>query len=261
MSSSGSSNARCPPARPRADRVGFAFPGRVTDTLTNMNSDQPGRLRRGGRPRIEGAKRSEILAAATERFGQDGYEDTKWADIAADVGVGPTALYHYFESKQHCLYVIMDQALEGFRDRFEALTDDGAADPVDALVAVIDDTFRLSEHDVQRNRVLVAEQGLLSGRSTSPREEEARQSARARTRDLEFVWASFLDRAMAQGAIPENDPRLMTRAILGLYNSVWHWYRPNGIVALDRVGEFFAERSLAMLGVTPQQAKPARAAA
>jgi len=23
-------------------------------------------------------------------------------DIAADVGVGPTALYHYFESKQHC---------------------------------------------------------------------------------------------------------------------------------------------------------------
>ena len=50
-----------------------------------------------------GTKRDEILAAATERFGRDGYEDTKWADIAADVGVGPTALYHYFESKQHCL--------------------------------------------------------------------------------------------------------------------------------------------------------------
>ena len=72
-----------------------------------------------------GTKREEILAAATERFGRDGYEDTKWADIAADVGVGPTALYHYFESKQHCLYVIMDQAIEGFRSRFEELTADG----------------------------------------------------------------------------------------------------------------------------------------
>jgi AcrR family transcriptional regulator len=226
-----------------------------------MNSDQSGRLRRGGRVRIEGAKRSEILAAATERFGQDGYEDTKWADIAADVGVGPTALYHYFESKQHCLYVIMDQALEGFRDRFEALTDDGAADPVDALVAVIDDTFRLSEHDVQRNRVLVAEQGLLSGRSTSPREEEARQSARARTRDLEFVWASFLARAMERGAIPRSDPRLLTRAILGLYNSIWHWYRPNGIVALDRVADFFTDRAFALLGVAPEAAARGRAAA
>jgi AcrR family transcriptional regulator len=224
-----------------------------------MNSDQSGRLRRP--PRSDRSKRAEILAAATERFGRDGYEDTKWADIAADVGVGPTALYHYFESKQHCLYVIMDQALAGFHDRFEALTRDDAVDPLDALVAVVDDTFRLSEHDVQRNRVLVAEQGLLSGRSTSPREEEARQSARARTRDLEFLWASFLARAMERGAIPRNDPRLLTRAILGFYNSIWHWYRPNGIVALDRVADFFADRAFALLGVAPDAAGRARAAA
>src|SRR5215212_2973517 len=207
-----------------------------------------------------GSKREEILAAATERFGRDGYEDTKWADIAADVGVGPTALYHYFESKQHCLYVIMDQAIEGFRARFEAVTTDGA-DLLESLVAVIDDCFRLSEQEIQRNRVLVAEQGLLSGRSHSPREEQARQAARARTRDLEFVWASFLSNAMQQGAIPKNDPRLLTRAILGLYNSIWHWYRPNGIVALARIAEFFSERSLALVGVAPEASARARAAA
>ena len=70
----------------------------------------------------QGQRREAILRAATERFGRDGYEHTKWADIAADVGVGPTALYHYFESKQHCLYVIMDEAIEHFRARFIALT-------------------------------------------------------------------------------------------------------------------------------------------
>jgi TetR/AcrR family transcriptional regulator, cholesterol catabolism regulator len=231
-----------------------------------MNSDQGNSRPRGeparrGRPRIEGTKRSEILAAATERFGRDGYEDTKWADIAADVGVGPTALYHYFESKQHCVYVIMDQAIETFRSRFEALTGDDRVDPLDALVAVIDDCFDLSEHDVQRNRVLVAEQGLLAGRSASPREEEARQAARARTRDLEFAWASFLAHAMQQGSIPRNDPRLLTRAILGLYNSIWHWYRPKGIVDLDRVAEFFSDRCLAMLGVAPEAIESRTAAA
>ena len=66
----------------------------------------------------------------------------------------------------------------------------------------------------------------------SPREEEARQRARARVRELEFAWASFLDGAMQKGAIPEADPRLLTRAILGLYNSIWQWYRPGGIFAL-----------------------------
>ena len=79
--------------------------------IPEMSSAQQGR--KAERPQ-EGAKRAEILDAATERFGRDGYEDTKWADIAADVGVGPTALYHYFESKQHCLFVIMEQAIEGF---------------------------------------------------------------------------------------------------------------------------------------------------
>src|SRR4051795_9529890 len=206
------------------------------------------------------AKRDEILAAATERFGRDGYEDTKWADIAADVGVGPTALYHYFESKQHCLYEIMDTAIEGFRARFEALAAQHD-DPLDALMAVIRDCFALDEHAVNRNRVLVAEQGLLSGRSTSPREEEARLAARARTRDLEFSWATFLARAMERGAIPRSDPRLLTRAILGLYNSIWHWYRPNGIVALDRVADFFTDRAFALLGVAPEAAARGRAAA
>ncbi len=53
---------------------------------------------------------------------------------------------------------------------------------------------------------------------------------------------------MQQGAIPKNDPRLLTRAILGLYNSIWHWYRPNGIVALEPIADFFKDRILALIG-------------
>ena len=206
-------------------------------------------------------KRDEILAAATERFGRNGYEDTKWADIAGDVGVGPTALYHYFESKQHCLYVIMDRAIESFLARFEELTADAGTGPLDVLAQLIADCFDVTELEVQRNRVLVAQQGMLAGPGRSPREEEARQAARARTRELELAWTTFLARAMQEGAIPAADPRLMTRAILGLYNSIWHWYRPSGAVALDRVAAFFTERSGALLGIAPGTILWPRAAA
>jgi AcrR family transcriptional regulator len=217
-----------------------------------VNSNQG---RRGGSGPRKRSKRDEIVAAATERFGRDGYEHTKWADIARDVGVGPTALYHYFESKQHCLYEIMDEAIEDFRARFVAITA-RERDPAGALAAVMADAFELSEHEVLRNRVLVAEQGLLSSPSTAQREEQARQAARARTRDLEFAWASFLSAAMRDGAIPQSDPRLLTRAVLGLYNSIWHWYRPNGIVALTRVGDYFTQLMLAVVGVPPKALEP-----
>ncbi len=216
-----------------------------------MSSSQSNRSGSAHDRRHEGAKRAEILDAATDRFGRDGYEDTKWADIAADVGVGPTALYHYFESKQHCLFVIMDQAIEEFHARFEGLAREHPMQ-LDALLAILVDCFRLSDRDIHRNRVLVAEQGLLASQRESPREEQARQAVRERIRDLEFSWATFLARAMEQGAIPEGDPRLLTRAILGLYNSVWHWYRPNGAVALHRATEFYVARILAMVGIAPE---------
>jgi TetR/AcrR family transcriptional regulator, cholesterol catabolism regulator len=204
-----------------------------------------------GRVRGDGTKRREILAAATERFGRDGYEDTKWADIAADVGVGSTALYHYFESKQHCLYLIIDQAIEDFRMRLVGATAAHSDDPSAALVAAIQACFDLSEREVLRNRLLTAEQGLLSTRRTSPREEEARQAARARGRDLELAWATLLSDAMRRGAIPADDERMLARAVLGTYNSIWQWYRPHGAVALHRVAEFFIDRILAMIGIAP----------
>jgi AcrR family transcriptional regulator len=208
------------------------------------------RRSRDGRSRDEGARRAEILDAAIARFGRNGYENTKWAEIADDVGVGPTALYHYFDSKQHCLYVILDQALAELHERFDSITT-GFSDPRDALRAVCADCFELSEREVLRNRVLVAEQVLLTGEGSSQREEQARLAGREKTRALEMAWTRFLADAMRQGAIPDRDPRMLARAILGLYNSIWHWYRPDQTLLLPTIAEFFGARMLAVAGVKP----------
>ena len=206
-----------------------------------------------GAPASSRSKREEILRTATAYFGENGYEATKLADVAAAVGIGSTALYHYFESKLHCLYVIMADALEFFRSEFDRNTS-AHDDYLDALLAVLASNYDLSDQDILRNRVLVAEQGLVGVPRTSPREEEARTLARARIRDVEFAWATFLVRGMEQGIVPEADPRLLTRALLGLYNSIWHWYRPRGSISLDDVKEFFLRRQLAVLGLPPELA-------
>lgn len=211
------------------------------------------RTRSTRRSRDDGVRRAEILDAAIDRFGRNGYENTKWADIADDVGIGPTALYHYFDSKQHCLYVILDEALGELHGRFDTITADHA-DPHDALRAVCADCFELSERDVLRNRVLVAEQSLLGGTSSSQREEQARVAGRDKTRALELAWAVFLADAMRQGAIPERDPRMLARAILGLYNSIWDWYRPDRTLLLPTLAKFFTARMLAVAGVPPDGA-------
>jgi AcrR family transcriptional regulator len=208
---------------------------------------------RASRP-SRGVKKEQILEVATDYFGTHGYNETKWADVAAAVGIGSTALYHYFESKQHCLYEIMGRTLDAFLGRFRRIV---AAhdDWTEALVAVLADAFDLTKQDVLRHRVLVAQLATLGGRRTLPREEAARAAARARVRDLEYSWGTFLARGMQQGIVPESDPRLLTRAVLGLYNSVWQWYRPSATLSLEDVGRFVVGRQLALLGVSPELAE------
>jgi hypothetical protein len=142
----------------------------------------------------------------------------------------------------------MAEALQDELEKFERITGEHD-DFTEGLVAVLNAVFDLSEQEVLRNRLLVSEQVLVGVHRTSAREEEARQLARARTRDLEFAWATFLTRGMEQGAIPEADARLLTRAILGLYNSVFHWYRPRGDLALSDVAGFYVARCLAVAGL------------
>jgi len=205
------------------------------------------------------SKREDILAAAADHFGRQGYEDTKWADIAADVGVGSTALYHYFESKLHCLFEIMLDTLLSFRTVFDEVTREHDRFE-DGLLALMHANFDLTESEVARCRVLVAEQGRLSQPRSTEREEEARQRARSRVREMEIAWSNYLSRGMATGAIPEADPQLLTRTVLGLYNSVWHWYRPRGTLSLADVEAFFLPRMLLIVGLEPVELPEAAAA-
>jgi hypothetical protein len=50
----------------------------------------------------------------------------------------------------------------------------------------------------------------------------------------------------------------VARAILGLYNSIWHWYRPRGNLSLDEVRDFYVQRCLAVAGIRAVEPAPAK---
>jgi AcrR family transcriptional regulator len=206
---------------------------------------------RGGEERTEPRpsprnKRAEIVAVATECFGDNGYEDTKWADVASAVGLGPTALYHYFESKQHCLFEILVEAVD---DALEEFTRLNQGDFVAAFPAVVRGGFERDDREVRRARVLVAEQALVRHPREAPREEDARLRAYALLKRYEKGWRDLLAAGMESGAIPAVDADLLARAVIGTYNSVWQWYRPEGRLGLDEVADFYVPRLLALAGL------------
>src|SRR3954452_5409643 len=123
------------------------------------------------------SKRAAILTAAVDCFGEAGFEATKWSTVADRVGIGQTALYHYFESKAHCLLTIMRLELRRSRDQFVEATE-GEEDPVAALRAAVRAAFAVSDSEILQMRILQNNMVLLAGPRASQREETERRAAR-----------------------------------------------------------------------------------
>jgi AcrR family transcriptional regulator len=182
------------------------------------------------------SKRAAILAAAVDCFGEAGYEATKWSTVAERVGIGQTALYHYFESKTHCLLTIMRLELQRSHDLFVEATKD-AEDPVEALRAAVRAAYDVSPHEVLQMRILQSHMDLLSGVRRSKREEAERVAARQLVQVVERDWTNLLVKGMSQGTFPLRDAQLLGASVLGLIVSVWRWYRPSGPTPLSEISE------------------------
>lgn len=70
--------------------------------------------RRPGRPKgaRSGDTRARILAAATEEFGERGYEAASMRAIARRAGVDPALVHHYFDDKQQLVTEVVEVPLQ-----------------------------------------------------------------------------------------------------------------------------------------------------
>lgn len=200
-------------------------------------------------------RRAQILATATELFAAEGFAGTRWTSVAAGLGLDKSALYYYFESKHHCLYEIMRKAIGDFSAEFAGATGEEPFEP--GFRRFLTEAFDLGPEEVAAKCVMVGEVAHLRVPRRLPREEEARRLVIADIRALEVDLAGYFERAMDEHLVARSDPRLLSRSVLGLYNSVWLWYRRSDRYPLDDLADFFVPRILAVVGpAVPLPARP-----
>jgi TetR/AcrR family transcriptional regulator, cholesterol catabolism regulator len=188
-------------------------------------------------------KRSLILDAAIDTFGESGFEQTKWATIAHRVGTGETALYHYFESKALCLLTIMSTELERSLHRFRIRTEN-VGDHPEALRAAIAGAYDVTPREALSARILLHNIDLLATPRKSQQEEAERQRSRMLVRRIEDEWAGLVRRGIDDGAFGCRDERETALALLALVVSVWSSYGPDGHRSLDEISSYTAEACL-----------------
>lgn len=173
---------------------------------------------RRGRP---GHDQATVLRVAIELFNRQGYDATSMGDLARELGLTKSAIYHHVPSKGHLLERALDEALGELSSALDAVRADSTSTPEQRLrAAVRASVVVLAEH-------LPAVTLLLRVRGNTP----AEVAALDRRREIDHRLAEMVGEAAASDAIRDDiDPLLISRLIFGMVNSLTEWLRDDGDV-------------------------------
>lgn len=173
---------------------------------------------RRGRP---GHDQQSVLRVAIELFNRQGYDATSMGDLARELGLTKSAIYHHVPSKEHLLESAIDEALDALTASLDDVAATSGLDAGERLrAAVRGSVVVLVEH-------LPAVTLLLRVRGNTP----AEKSALRRRREIDDRLAEMVRGAAEAGAIRGDlDPLLTSRLLFGMVNSMTEWLRDDGDV-------------------------------
>ena len=179
---------------------------------------------RRGRP---GHDLAAVVRAAIELFNRKGYDATSIGDVAEELGVTKSAVYHHVPSKDHLLARALDEAL----DELEATVTRAATADGSAYVRL----RGVVRHSVE---VLVDHQPAVTLLLRVHGNSATELAALERRRAIDARLARLVGDAAAEGALRADlDPDLVSRLLFGMVNSLVEWYRSSGPVDVEQLAD------------------------
>lgn len=175
-------------------------------------------------------RRAEILHAALHAFRRQGYHGTTLDDIALQLGVRKTALYHYFPDKEAILHACHREGLDEVADIIAQAERHSTC--ADQLAHAIREHVRVMT-DTMEGSSLALEVAALA---------PAHQAEVIAARDrYEQALRDIVRRGIARGEFRSVDAKLAVFAILGAINWIARWYAPGGSMDASALGAQFAD--------------------
>ncbi len=177
-------------------------------------------------------KREEIYDIIAHLFARKGYHSTSMRDIARDLGMNQSSLYHYFKGKEAMLFKLMNDAMD---EALVIIEDICGADitPEEKLTSVLVYYTKYFAGEQEREILLVNEMGSLKGEFQRILIEKQRRYVR--------LIRSILDELADQGRMKNIHPTIALFAFFGMVHYTIKWYDKDGPVSLDELANSFLE--------------------
>jgi TetR/AcrR family transcriptional regulator, cholesterol catabolism regulator len=185
------------------------------------------------------SRRRELFAVAARLFWERGYAGTTLQDIANAMQVRKASVYHYIDSKEDLLDQVLGESFQDIRENMArvAQRDDDALELLREL---------MHEHvaSIASNPIPTA----VFYRDFQALSEPRRGAILESRRDYERLLRGLIERGQSAGTISKDvSSTLATRAVLGLLNSIFLWYRPEGELTPEQLADQYADMAIGLL--------------
>ncbi len=204
-----------------------------------MMLSREGAMKDGDRATLGGTLRiGQVLESATRLFTEKGYEAASVRDLAAELEIRPSSLYHHFPGKQHILFAICMRMQTDFNA--EVMPELIAERRPDEAIAAAVRRHVIFGHR-RKGEVVV---NIRERRSLPP---EQLAQVNALRRDYRDTLARVIEAGCERGVFCVGEPKLAAMAIVDMINGLPHWFKPQDEHDLERVADLYARAALALL--------------
>lgn len=167
----------------------------------------------------------QILTSAATLFSVRGYHAVGIRELADDVGLSTSTLYHYYSTKQDILFAVIHRFLVEFTQRLTAVLRDTSVPPRRRLEQAVTDHVVIT--------VTRREELLVGGPVLNALSGEQRARITALRREYRDAVVAVIREGVATGDFRVEGSLLTATAMLDMLDGIRAWYRSEGLLALD----------------------------
>jgi len=168
-----------------------------------------------------------ILDVAVRVFLDRGYDGASLDDVARAAGITKASIYYHVNSKEDLLERGVGRAFDAL---YAVLEEQGAraGGALDRLRYIVRRTIEITVAMLPEVALLLRVRGNTA----------AEQRIVERRREFDHLVARFFARAQRTHELRRDiDPRLATRLLFGMLNSITEWYRPEGELGAHEIAD------------------------
>lgn len=185
--------------------------------------------------------RARLLDAAVVAFAERGFHGSTTRDITSIAGLSTAAIYVHHRSKEELLYEVSRTGHHNTLKRIKSAVA-SADDPVDQLIAAVRafTVFHARAHTVAR--VINYELAALSP--------EHQGEIKAIRHLIDAEMRQLIERGVAAGVFDNPNPHMAAVALLSLGIDLARWYREDGSLSPEEIGDYYVDLALRIVGAS-----------